>query len=124
MILKKCLIFLGLILTSISAYADEPEFKAKPIPKDAESSHPMGFEWLGLDWPTVNQAGMIMWISENCDGGIAKDQVKKARMVLDATKSHPFAEIASGFALDGMGLRHDKDACVKLHKLIEGRGPF
>ncbi|MHC9238684.1 hypothetical protein [Pseudomonas aeruginosa] len=122
--LKKPLIFLGLILTTISAYADEPEFKVKPIPKDAESPHSARFLWLGLDWPTVNLAAMTVWVSENCKGGIAESQVKMARMVLDTTKEHPRAQDASGFVLDGMGLRHDKDACVKIRSIIKSEGPL
>lgn len=124
MILKKYLMMIGLILTPISAYADEPGLTGQPIAADTQNTHPMRFLWMGLDWETVSQASVIIWISENCEDGIAKDQVKKAQSIINATKSHPRAADARSFVLYEIGISREKDACAQLNKIVEAQGPF
>lgn len=104
--------------TALSAQAqDAPDINKKP-------PHTARFMWQGLDWITVSDASIISWVSENCSEKIADDQVKKANIILKATDTHPMAENARTWVLNGIRDKYKGDACTQLTEILAQKEPL
>ncbi|MBR7653748.1 hypothetical protein KCX83_15615 [Brucella oryzae] len=128
---SRYLAFLAMpFLIHATSYAAEPAqswTKPKPFERGSAKNYWLGIDkkpqphsaalmWQGLDPGAVGNANILIYIAENCPEALPEDQIKKAKIILKATASHPMAKTAHDVAVNWWLEKYKDKACDHIYQ--------